>query len=299
MSKYHVPVLLHECLEGLAIKENGTYVDVTFGGGGHSKEILKQLTTGRLIGFDQDDDALENSLNDEKFTLVNQNFKYLKNFLKFHQAIPINGLLADLGVSSHQFNTGERGFSTRFDGPLDMRMNINSDISATTIINEYSEEDLSNIFYQYGEIKSSRKLASKIAKQRSEEKITTTQQLRAICEGMAPAQKRAQFLAQVFQAVRIEVNQELESLKELLKQSLDVLDTGGRLVVISYHSLEDRLVKNFFKTGNFEGKLEKDFFGKVIRPLNPIQNKVIVPTQEEININSRARSARLRIAEKV
>jgi 16S rRNA (cytosine1402-N4)-methyltransferase len=299
MSKYHTPVLLNECLEGLSISPEGSYVDVTFGGGGHSKEILKNLSSGRLIGFDQDTDALENTLNDERFTLVNQNFKFLKNFLRLHRAIPVQGILADLGVSSHQFDTGERGFSTRFDGPLDMRMNNQSPLTAAKVLNSYTEEQLSSIFFLYGEVKNARRLAADIVSQRAEKTFETTTELKAVCQNLVSGKKINQYLAQVFQALRIEVNQELETLKSLLTQSLDVLDQGGRLVIISYHSLEDRLVKNFFKTGNFEGKQEKDFFGKLIRPLNPINNRVIIPTEEEIERNSRARSAKLRIAEKL
>ena len=299
MSNYHIPVLLEECLQGLAIKENGTYIDVTFGGGGHSKVILKKLSSGRLIAFDQDSDALNNEINDERFTLVNQNFKYLKNFLRMHKAIPVDGLLADLGVSSHQFNTPERGFSTRFEGPLDMRMNSNSELSAKEVINDYPESQLASILYQYGEIKNSKKLAQLITATRLSAPIQTTQDLRSLCEKLIAEKKINQYLAQVFQAIRIEVNQELESLKSLLKQSAEVIGIGGRIVVMSYHSLEDRLVKNYLRTGNFEGVQEKDFYGKLIRPFNPIQSKVIVPSDDEIKLNPRARSARLRIAERV
>jgi len=296
MSKYHTPALLDECIAALVIKEEGVYVDVTYGGGGHSKEILKNFTKGRLIAFDQDSEAIENKIEDERFTLVQQNFKYLKNFLKLHRAIPVDGILADLGISSHQINTAERGFSTRFDGPLDMRMNKEAKLSATSIVNKYSEEKLTQLFSQYGEVRNAKTLALKIVEKRAEKPIKTTQDLNSICEKLVQERKRSKYLAQVYQAIRIEVNQELEVLKDFLIQCLDVLDKNGRIAVISYHSLEDRLVKSFFKTGNFEGKLEKDFYGNIIRPLKPINNKVIVPTDEEIKRNPRARSARLRIA---
>lgn len=296
MSEYHEPALLHECIDALAIKEHGIYVDVTFGGGGHSKEILKNFKEGRLLAFDQDSDAIKNNIEDDRFTLVQQNFKYLKNFLKLHRALPVDGLLADLGISSYQINTAERGFSTRFDGPLDMRMNKEAKISASSIINTYSEEKLIQLFRIYGEIKNAKNLAFKIIEARQEKPIKTTQELNSICEKLVQERKRSKYLAQVYQAIRIEVNQELEVLKDFLKQSVEVLEKNGRIAVISYHSLEDRLVKSFFKTGNFEGKLEKDFYGNIIRPLQPINNKVIVPTEEEVKRNPRARSARLRIA---
>lgn len=296
MSKYHTPALLHESINGLAIKENGIYVDVTFGGGGHSKEILKNLKDGRLIAFDQDQEALENKIVDPRFILVQQNFKYLKNFLKLHKALPVDGVLADLGISSHQINTAERGFSTRFDGPLDMRMNKESKLSAASVIQNYSEEKLIQIFSQYGEIKNAKNLAFKIVESRKEKPIKTTQELNSICEKLVQERKRSKYLAQVYQAIRIEVNQELEVLKDFLKQSLDILTVDGRIAVISYHSLEDRLVKSFFKTGNFDGILEKDFYGNIIRPLQPVNNKIIIPSAEELERNPRARSARLRIA---
>ena len=296
MSKYHTPALLHESINGLAIKENGIYVDVTFGGGGHSKEILKNLKDGRLIAFDQDQEALENNIVDPRFILVQQNFKYLKNFLKLHKVLPVDGVLADLGISSHQINTAERGFSTRFDGPLDMRMNKESKLSAASVIQNYSEEKLIQIFSQYGEIKNAKNLAFKIVESRKEKPIKTTQELNSICEKLVQERKRSKYLAQVYQAIRIEVNQELEVLKDFLKQSLDILTVDGRIAVISYHSLEDRLVKSFFKTGNFDGILEKDFYGNIIRPLQPVNNKIIIPSAEELERNPRARSARLRIA---
>ncbi|MBD79267.1 MAG: 16S rRNA (cytosine(1402)-N(4))-methyltransferase [Crocinitomicaceae bacterium] len=296
MSKYHTPALLHECIEGLAISDNGTYVDATFGGGGHSKEILKNIPEGRLIAFDQDPEAQENEIEDDRFTLVRQNFKYLKNFLKLHRAIPVDGILADLGISSHQINTAERGFSTRFDGPLDMRMDKSGKLNAATVVNEYSKEDLTKIFKQYGEIKNASNLAFQITEHRKLEPIKTTQDLNSICEKLVQDRKRAKYLAQVYQAIRIEVNQELEVLKDFLKQCVEVLSKNGRIAIISYHSLEDRIVKTFFKTGNFDGELNKDFYGNLIRPLNPINNKIIIPTDEEIERNPRARSARLRIA---
>ncbi|MGB0402930.1 MAG: 16S rRNA (cytosine(1402)-N(4))-methyltransferase RsmH [Salibacteraceae bacterium] len=298
MSKYHTPVMLSECLKGLDISEGGTYVDVTFGGGGHSREIIKLMGNGKLFGFDQDPDAFENEIEDDRFTLIKQNFKYLKNFLKLNRALPVSGILADLGVSSHQFDTAERGFSTRFDGPLDMRMSPTNQLSATKVINEYSEEKLTEMFYQYGEVKNARKLSLAIAQKRFDKKITTTAELKEICESLVSSHRIAQYLAQVFQAIRIEVNQELEVLKTFLEESLDCLDQGGRLVVMSYHSLEDRLVKNFIKTGNFQGKLEKDFYGNIIRPYTPIPNKVIVASDQEKLSNPRSRSARLRIAVK-
>lgn len=290
--------MLSECLKGLDISEGGTYVDVTFGGGGHSREIIKLMGNGKLFGFDQDPDAFENEIEDDRFTLIKQNFKYLKNFLKLNRALPVSGILADLGVSSHQFDTAERGFSTRFDGPLDMRMSPTNQLSATKVINEYSEEKLTEMFYQYGEVKNARKLSLAIAQKRFDKKITTTAELKEICESLVSSHRIAQYLAQVFQAIRIEVNQELEVLKTFLEESLDCLDQGGRLVVMSYHSLEDRLVKNFIKTGNFQGKLEKDFYGNIIRPYTPIPNKVIVASDQEKLSNPRSRSARLRIAVK-
>lgn len=290
--------MLNECLEGLAITEGKTYVDVTYGGGGHSREIIKLIGNGKLFGFDQDPDAFENEIEDERFTLIKQNFKYLKNFLKLNRALPVSGILADLGVSSHQFDTAERGFSTRFDGPLDMRMSPANQLSATKVINEYSEEKLTEMFYQYGEVKNARKLSLAIAQKRFDHKITTTAELKEICESLVSSHRIAQYLAQVFQAIRIEVNQELEVLKTFLEDSLDCLEQGGRLVVMSYHSLEDRLVKNFIKTGNFQGKLEKDFYGNIIRPYTPVINKVIVASDQEKLSNPRSRSARLRIAVK-
>lgn len=298
MSNYHTPVLFEECIEGLNLSENGTYVDVTFGGGGHSNGILNTLVKGRLIAFDQDPDSFSNIPNDERFTLVKQNFRYLKNNLRVLKANPINGLLADLGVSSHQFNVPDRGFSTRFDGPLDMRMNPASKKSAASIINTYSQEDLTRVFKLYGELKSAWKLSEAILLTRSENPITTTDQLKSIASKFTSEKKKNQYLAQVFQALRIEVNNEMEALEELLSQATEMLSSQGRLVVISYHSLEDRMVKNFFKTGNIQGITNKDFYGNLIRPLTPVNRKVITPSPEEIKLNPRSRSAKLRIAEK-
>lgn len=295
---YHVPVLLNECLKGLDIKPDGVYVDVTFGGGGHSKEIVKQLDAeGHLYSFDQDLDAAKNILNDDRFTFVRSNFRYLENFMRYHDVDGIDGLLADLGVSSHHFDDETRGFSFRFDSKLDMRMNQRATNSATEILNNYSEEQLADIFYFYGEMKNARKIASVICKARSLEKIETTEQFLAIIRPCINKMKEKKELAQVFQALRIEVNDELSALKDMLIQAEELLNKGGRLVVITYHSLEDRLVKNFMKTGNFEGKVEKDFFGNTSAKLKPF--KMIIPTDEEIERNPRARSAKLRIAEKI
>ena len=296
---YHIPVLLQQSVDGLNIKPDGIYVDATFGGGGHAKAILDQLDTGRLLAFDQDKDSLSNTFNDNRFTLINQNFRYLKNFLRLHDGLPVDGILADLGVSSHQFDEAERGFSTRFDGPLDMRMTQYQPKSAGNIVNEYSEEALLKIFREYGEIKNSRCVTNTILEQREVKPFETTAQLANAVEICFPKTKRNKFLAMVFQALRIEVNDELEALKELLLQSEEVLKKGGRLVVISYHSLEDRLVKNFIRTGNFEGKLEKDFYGNPIVPFKAVNSRPLVAGEAEIELNKRARSAKLRIAEKI
>lgn len=298
---YHIPVMLRECIEGLAIKPNGIYVDVTFGGGGHSAEILASLgEKGRLFGFDQDEDALQNNLNkDSRFTFVRSNFRYLKNFLRYHQVEQIDGLLADLGVSSHQFDEEERGFSFRFDKPLDMRMNQKSPLSAFEVINQYEESKLADIFFYYGELKPARKMAAAICKSRTEKPIRTTGDLINTVTPFIRQKQEKKELAQLFQAIRIEVNGELKTLKEMLSQALEMTRPGGRIVVMTYHSLEDRLVKNFFKTGNFEGKEDKDFFGKVHTPFRLINNKVIIPGEEEIVQNPRSRSAKLRIVEKL
>lgn len=296
--EYHNPVLLKECIDGLDINPEGIYVDVTFGGGGHSREILKHLTTGKLYAFDQDEDAVKNKIDDPRFVLIKQNFRYLKNFLKMYNALPIDGLLADLGVSSHQFDEAERGFSIRFDAKLDMRMDQNSRLTAAEVLNEYSEEELKKIFRLYGEVDNAGYLASIIYHNRKDKKIETVNDLKVMITKCVKRGKENQYYAQVFQALRIEVNKELEVLEELLKQSLEVLKPGGRLVVMSYHSLEDRLVKNFTRTGKFEGEVEKDFFGNQITPFVQITRKPIVPDDKEIEGNSRARSAKLRIAEK-
>lgn len=296
---YHNPVLLNESINALSIKPDGIYADLTFGGGGHSKEILREIKNGKLIGFDQDEDAIANSLNDERFTLINQNFRYLSNFLKINNTYPIDGIFADLGVSSHQIDVAERGFSNRFDSELDARMNRNNEKSAKNIINTYSKEDLIKIFSEYGEIQNSKKLAFTITEKRKEKAITTTKELINAIKSCIIRGKENKYLAQVFQAIRIDVNDELQALKDMLKQCSKSLNPGGRLVVISYHSLEDRIVKNFFKSGNFEGKIEKDFFGNPIVDFKLINKKPIIPSEEEIKNNSRARSAKLRIAEKL
>jgi len=298
--EYHNPVLLNESIDGMDISGNEVCVDVTFGGGGHSKEILKRLgREGKLFGFDQDKDAVVNSLPDERFTLVKQNFRYLKNFLKFHQAVPVDCILADLGVSSHQFNEGERGFSIRFEGPLDMRMNQSGDLTAEKIVNEYTEAELIRIFKEYGEVRNAQKLAFEIVSTRDSGRITKTIELIGIIEDCVPGKFRNKYLAQVFQALRIEVNDEMGALKDMLEQSYEVLNPGGRLSVITYHSLEDRLVKNFFKKGKFDGELEKDFFGNPQLKFKLINRKPIVPSEEEVKNNNRARSAKLRVAEKL
>ena len=295
---YHSPVLLNECIEGLNIKPTGIYVDVTFGGGGHSKEIMKHLDGGKLFAFDQDADAYKNNLQQDGFKLIDANFRYLRNFLRMERVKKVDGILADLGVSSHQFDVAERGFSTRFEGELDMRMNPKSDLSAKEIVNDYSEENLANVLYKYGELKNSRRIAKEIVNARQVEKINTTTELIVVVAKIVPEKYRNQFLARIFQAIRIEVNDEIVALEEMLLSAVDMLNPGGRLVVLSYHSLEDRLVKNLMKKGNLEGNAEKDFFGNPIKDLKEINRKVIVATADEIKQNSRARSAKLRIAEK-
>ncbi|HEV7231617.1 MAG TPA: 16S rRNA (cytosine(1402)-N(4))-methyltransferase RsmH [Bacteroidia bacterium] len=298
MTNYHNPVLLNDCIEGLNINPDGVYVDVTFGGGGHSREIMKHLKGGKLIAFDQDPDAAENAIDDPRFTLVAQNFRYMKNFLKLHKALPVDGILADLGVSSHQFDVPERGFSTRFEADLDMRMDTNGKLTAAGVLNTYSERELSQLFRNYGEVENAGKLAYLIVGHRKENRIQTVSELKDVLKPCMPRGKENQYLAQVFQALRIEVNNELEVLKEFLMQSNEVLKAGGRLVVISYHSLEDRLVKNFISKGKFEGEVEKDFFGNIIKPMEAVNRKIIVPGPDELQMNNRARSAKLRIAEK-
>ncbi len=296
---YHNPVLLSESIEGLAIKENGIYVDVTFGGGGHSKEILSRLgKNGRLFAFDQDDDAVRNTLDDERFTLINQNFRYIKRYLKFHGATKVDGVLGDFGVSSHQFDAPERGFSTRFDGVLDMRMNQNASVSAQNVLNEYEETELARLFSVYGELKNARAIARAIVTERKNNLIRTGSQLQEILKPFLQKFKENKTLAQIYQAIRIEVNEEMAVLEEFLLQLPDILNKGGRISLISYHSLEDRLVKRFIRDGQFEGAPEKDFFGNVSVPFKKIGG-LIVPSEKEIEENSRARSAKLRIAERI
>ena len=295
---YHQSVMLEQCLEGLNIKPEGVYVDVTFGGGGHSRAILERLTTGHLYAFDQDEDAAQNVFDDERFTFIPQNFKYFKNFVQLYHGGKIDGVIADLGVSSHQFDTPEKGFSTRFDGPLDMRMSQMTPNDAATVVNTYDHAALTRILRLYGEMQQPQLIASDIIMARDAEPIETTAQLKMAVQRHLPRGKENKVLAQLFQALRIEVNQELEALTTFLGQCPDVLASGGRLVMMSYHSLEDRLVKNFMKTGNAEGKEEKDFFGNLLTPYNIITRKPIVPSDEETESNSRARSAKLRIAER-
>ncbi len=296
--KYHEPVLLDEVVEGLNIKDNGVYVDSTFGGGGHARTILRKLKEGKLIAFDQDEDAMANVPDDERFIFFNQNFRFINNFLQLHNLLPVDGLFADLGVSSYQFDQGGRGFSIRTSGPLDMRMSKSAKDTAEEIINNYDENELINVFRFYGELKNAASVAKAIIKQRDIKKLTSTQDLIETLERYTHKGKRNKFFAQVFQALRIEVNDELNALQELLKQSLEALKPGGRLVIISYHSLEDRFVKNFMKSGNFEGIINKDFFGNKIVPFKIIE-KLIVPSEAEIERNNRARSAKLRVAEKI
>ena len=296
--EYHNPVLLHASVDGLNIKPDGIYVDVTFGGGGHSKEILSRLgPNGKLFAFDQDEDALANALDDERFTLINENFRFLKRFLRFYGIKSVDGILGDLGVSSHQFDVPERGFSTRFDAGLDMRMSQKNDLNAYRVVNEYDEANLRRVFLDYGELKNAPVLARTIIEAREHNPIKTTDQLKEVLERFLPERVRNKILAQIYQAIRIEVNQEMDVLKEFLEQSLEVLNPSGRLSVISYHSLEDRLVKRFMKNGMFEGEPERDFFGNFSVPFKTV-GKLIVPDSSEIKENNRARSAKLRIAEK-
>jgi 16S rRNA (cytosine1402-N4)-methyltransferase len=299
MSSYHTPVMLKECLEGLNIRPDGTYVDVTFGGGGHSRAILGKLgKNGRLLAFDQDADSQQNIIDDDRFEFIEQNFRYLKNFCRLHNAIPVNGILADLGVSSYQFDQAERGFSIRFDAELDMRMNQSGSLTAKEVINTYSEAGLHRIFGIYGEIQNAKSLAKTIVTARLNTKINTVADLKNVIVGLIPRGKENKYLAQVFQALRIEVNQELEALKDFLIQSAEVLVAGGRLVVMSYHSLEDRLVKNFIAKGKFSGEVEKDFYGNDQKPFDAVSRGAITASEDEIKQNNRARSAKLRIAVK-
>jgi 16S rRNA (cytosine1402-N4)-methyltransferase len=297
--EYHNPVLLQASVDGLNIKPDGIYVDVTFGGGGHSKEILKRLgPNGKLFAFDQDEDALANALPDERFTLINENFRFIKRFLRFYGVKSVDGILADLGVSSHQFDVPERGFSTRFDAELDMRMSQKNDLNAYRVVNEYDDVNLKRVFLDYGELKNAPALARTIIEAREEQPIKTTDELKEVLARYLPERVRNKILAQIYQAIRIEVNQEMDVLKEFVEQSLEVLNPGGRLSVISYHSLEDRLVKRFMKNGMFEGEPERDFFGNFSVPFKTV-GKLIVPDNAEIKENNRARSAKLRIAEKI
>lgn len=297
--EYHNPVLLHKTVEGLAIKPDGVYVDVTFGGGGHSKEMLKYLgPNGKLFAFDQDEDAIANALPDERFQLITENFRYIKRFLRFYGIKEVDGILADLGVSSHQFDVAERGFSTRFESELDMRMSQKGQLSAFQVINEYEESAIKKVLFDFGELKNAGAMANVIVDARKEKPIKNSEELKLILARFLPAHKSNKILAQIYQAIRIEVNQEMEALKEFLEQSLEILKPNGRISVISYHSLEDRLVKRFFRNGLFEGEPVRDFYGNFTVPFKNIE-KLIVPNQEEIKSNNRARSAKLRVAEKL
>lgn len=299
MALYHDPVLLKESVDGLRVRPDGTYVDVTYGGGGHSREILSRLGEGKLFAFDQDEDVVPYLIDDPRFFFIRHNFRFLRNFLRYYQIEFVDGIFADLGVSGHDFDDAARGFSFRFDAKLDMRMNRDQEKDAAWIVNNYSEEDLKVLFKTYGEVFNARMLASKIIEGRREKPITTTGELRSVISKCIPPAIEKKYLAQVFQALRIEVNQELEVLKNLLEQSFQVLKPGGMIVVITYHSLEDRLVKNFFKSGNFEGRIEKDFYGNKQSPFELINRKVIIPGDEELQRNPRSRSAKLRIARKI
>ena len=296
---YHIPALLSESIDGLNIQPDGVYVDVTFGGGGHSMEILKRLTTGRLIAFDQDEDAASNVPQDGRFLFLNQNFRFLKNNLRFNKILSIDGLIADLGVSFHQFDEPERGFTFRQDAPLDMRMNKSGSVTAADLLNTLDENPLADIFYKYGELSNSRRIAREIVAVRDKKNLKTVNDIINTVGKLAPFRQEHKFYAKLFQSLRIAVNHEVDYLEEMLLQALDVLNTGGRLVVISYHSLEDRVVKNFMKTGNFLGEEKKDFFGNVETPFRIINKKGTTPDDEELAINNRARSARMRIAEKI
>ena len=299
-SVYHIPALLDACMAGLAVQPDGTYVDVTFGGGGHSRAILERLgDKGRLYAFDQDEDACVNRIEDNRFTFVRSNFRFLKNFMRYYDVDSIDGLLADLGVSFHHFDASERGGSFRFDGALDMRMNRRARTTAADIIESYTQEQLSDIFYLYGELRSARKIAGAVVSARRVQKIDTTTRLVEVVSPYIDKRQEKKELAQLFQALRIEVNQEMEALRRMLLSACELVRPGGRIAILTYHSLEDRLVKNFFKTGNFEGRVEKDFFGRIESPLRPVNNKVIVPDDDEVIRNPRARSAKLRIAEKL
>lgn len=299
-SEYHIPVLLHDAVKMLITDTSGIYVDVTFGGGGHSSEILNQISTdAKLVAFDQDVDALDNLLDDERFVFVPQNFAFVKNNLRLHRLYPVNGVLADLGVSSHQFDTADRGFSFRFDAELDMRMDKKVSLDAKKVLNEYDEVKLFEVFKLYGELKNARSIASRVVYKRADKPFRTIEDLKSALYNLAPRMKENRFFAQVFQALRIEVNQEMEVLKLLLEQMSDVVKVGGRIVFITYHSLEDRMVKNFVKTGNVAGELEKDFYGNVLRPFKEVNRKPIISDEEELELNPRARSAKMRVAERI
>ncbi|MBA3985921.1 MAG: 16S rRNA (cytosine(1402)-N(4))-methyltransferase RsmH [Flavobacteriales bacterium] len=297
--EYHNPVLLEESVKGLHIKPNGIYVDITFGGGGHSRKILNALgDTGKLFAFDQDADALQNTIEDHRFLLIHQNFRHIKRFLRLHGITKVDGILGDFGVSSHQFDVAERGFSTRFEADLDMRMDQKSAVSAYQVVNEYSEKDLKEVFWNYGELQAAKGMARALVEKRTEEPIKTSEQLKAALGKFLPIHRENKILAQIYQAIRIEVNQEIQALKEFLLQTTELLDVSGRLSLISYHSLEDRLVKRFIRSGLFEGEPEKDMFGNIDVPFKKV-GSLIIPTREEIKGNSRARSAKLRIAERI
>lgn len=297
---YHLPVMLNECIDGLNIRPDGTYVDVTFGGGGHSRAIMQQLgPEGRLLAFDQDADALANAISDSRFTLIHENFRYMKSFLRLQGVRSVDGILADLGVSSHQFDEAERGFSTRLDGELDLRMDRRQELTARTLVNESDEPGLTRLLRLYGELPNAFQMARAICKARAEKEIATTFDLREAVSRHLPRGMENKYLAMLFQALRIEVNGELEALRAMLQQAAEILPPGGRLVVMSYHSLEDRLVKNFFKTGNFEGELKKDFYGNPLVPLRLVTRKAVTASEEELQRNSRSRSAKLRVAEKI
>lgn len=296
---YHIPALLSETIDGLAIDTAGIYVDATFGGGGHSRAIVSRLTTGHLYSFDQDEDAVANAFDDERFTMVYSNFRYISNFMRYYDVAGVDGILADLGVSFHHFDDKERGFSFRWEGALDMRMNRKAQRTAAWIVNNYSEEQLSDLFYLYGELKNARRIASALVKVRTASPIATVEQLLAVVKPLINPRQEKKELAQLFQALRIEVNGEIDALKSFLEQALKVLKPGGRLAVITYHSLEDRLVKNFMRSGNLSGNVEKDFYGRNLSPLKLITSKPIVPGEEEVERNPRSRSAKLRVAEKI
>lgn len=296
---YHIPVLAKESIDGLNLQKNHDVIDATFGGGGHSRLILQNLSGGRLFAFDQDEDAAGNTIEDDRLFFIRHNFRYAKNFLRHYNTTQIDSVFADLGVSSHDFDVPERGFSFRFDGKLDMRMNQNAQMDAAKVVNEYPEDKLRQLFRMYGEIKNAGRLVSEILKSRNSQSIKTTTQLKEIASACSPKATENKYLAQVFQALRIEVNEEMDALREFLEASLELLKPGGRLVIITYHSLEDRLCKNFMRSGNFEGKIEKDFYGNITSPFKLINRKVITPGEDELKKNTRSRSAKLRIAEKI